>query len=425
MKLLSELMKACFPEIGFVEIKNVVMDSRKIEKNSLFLAIQGGNKYVEEALQMGASLVIADDYHGNYERVCKVENTILCIQELARVYRQALPTIVIAITGSNGKTTTKDISHAILSKCYISKKTLGNYNNHIGLPFTILNLDVEDRFAVLELGMSALGEIDLLGKISAPDYAIITNIGDSHLEFLKTRENVLRAKTELLKYVDAENVITSGDDIFLKSVKASHVGYEEGNEYQIREYQKRGKKTSFMVADTKYEIPLEGKHNVMNTAMSIVLALKVGMTEEEIQKNLQEIEMSPMRFERVVRGKTEYINDAYNASPISTMAALDSFEEIAEPCKIAILGDMLELGEKELEFHKDVLKKAIERNITEILLYGPRMKEALESITGNKEKIQAFESKEEIQQYVRQFPEKIILLKGSRGMKLEEIIEGE
>lgn len=425
MKLLSKLMQACFPEIGFVEIKNVVMDSRKIEKNSLFLAIQGGNQYVEEALQMGASLVIADDYHGSHDKVCKVENTIHCIQELARAYRQALPTILIAITGSNGKTTTKDISYTILSKICTSKKTLGNYNNHIGLPFTILNLDVEDRFAVLELGMSSFGEIDLLGKIAAPNYAIITNIGDSHLEFLRTRENVFKAKTELLKYINSENVITSGDDVFLKNIEASHVGYEEGNEYQIQAYQKKGEKTSFMLAGTTYEIPLEGKHNVMNAAMAIILAKKLGVTEKDIQKSLQEIEISPMRFQRIVRGKTKYINDAYNANPVSMMAALDSLDEISEPYKIAVLGDMLELGEKKVQFHRDVLKKAIKTNITEILVYGPLMREALESFKEGKEKIQAFASKGEIQQYIKQFPEKLVLLKGSRGMKLEEIIEGE
>lgn len=424
MELLAKILREKFSNLENLRIQNVVMDSRNISSGSLFFAIQNGNQYVQEALDKGASLVIADGYSENHEKVIKVKDTILFMQELAAEYRNHLQVKIIAITGSNGKTTTKDIVYAILSKTFRTKKTLGNYNNHIGLPFTILNLEEADEFAVLEMGMSSFGEIDTLGKIARPDYGIITNIGDSHLEFLKTRENVFKAKTELLPYIPKGCFITSGDDIFLQKVSGVHVGYERGNDYVISCYQKEDRKTTFQVNGIPYEISLEGKHNVMNTAMGIVLAEMIGMETEEIQRNLSKIELSPMRFERSKYKGTEYINDAYNASPISMGVALDSLEEMKLDCKIAVLGDMLELGEKEIDFHKSVIQKAMSCHLQAILLYGPRMKTAFHDIAIPKN-VKHFESKQEIQEYLRRFPNKIVLIKASRGMKLEEIIESE
>lgn len=198
--------------------------------------------------------------------------------------------------------------------------------------------------------MSSFGEIDLLGKIARPDYGIITNIGDSHLEFLKTRENVFKAKTELLPYLPEGCFITSGDDVFLK-IPAIHVGYDERNDYRILAT-KKDRRSSFQLNDKQYEIPLEGKHNVMNAAMGIAIAETIGMDSKTIQQNLLQIELSPMRFERSEYQGTKYINDAYNASPISMGVALDSLVETTAECKIAVLGDMLELGEKKLLFIK-------------------------------------------------------------------------
>lgn len=424
MKLLCQILQKKFSHLKELSIQNVVMDSRKVAAGSLFFAIQNGNRYVQEALKKGASIVIADHYSGTDEKVIPVKDTVLFMQELAAEYRSFLKTKLIAITGSNGKTTTKDIVYAILSKTFPTKKTSGNYNNHIGLPFTILNLEEGDEFAVLEMGMSSFGEIDVLGRIARPDYGIITNIGDSHLEFLKTRENVFKAKTELLPYLPQGHFITNGDDIFLKKVSGVHVGYGEGNDYRIVSYQKKERKTSFQVRGKDYEIGLEGKHNVMNAAMGIALAEMIGMKPEEIRRNLSQIELSPMRFERSEYQGTEYINDAYNASPISMFAALDSLEEMKAECKFAVLGDMLELGEREIEFHKEVIQKAVSCHLQAVLLYGARMKQALHDLPFH-EGLHHFENKEAIQEYLRKFSKKTVLIKASRGMRLEEIIEGE
>lgn len=192
-----------------VQIKNVVMDSRKVTEGSLFFAINNGNSYVKDVLDKGASLVIADNTDVVDERIVKVSDTIATMQDLATKYRNKLDIQVIGITGSNGKTSTKDIIYSLLSKKAKTLKTEGNYNNHIGLPYTLLNVTDEEKFVVLEMGMSSLGEIRRLGEISNPDYAIITNIGDSHIEFLKTRDNVFKAKTELLEFVNKENKVGS------------------------------------------------------------------------------------------------------------------------------------------------------------------------------------------------------------------------
>ena len=190
-------------QLNLDKIENVIMDSRKVQKGDLFFAINNGNQYINEVLEKGASVVVADNYLGDDKRVFKVPNTVEFMHKLAKEYRKALGLKVIAITGSNGKTTTKDMIYSVLSRKYITKKTEGNYNNHIGLPFTILQLKEKDEIVVLEMGMSGFGEIDLLSSIAKPNIGVITNIGDSHLEFLKTRENVFKAKTCLLYTSDA------------------------------------------------------------------------------------------------------------------------------------------------------------------------------------------------------------------------------
>ena len=212
-------------QLNLDKIENVIMDSRKVQKGDLFFAINNGNQYINEVLEKGASVVVADNYLGDDKRVFKVPNTVEFMHKLAKEYRKALGLKVIAITGSNGKTTTKDMIYSVLSRKYITKKTEGNYNNHIGLPFTILQLKEKDEIVVLEMGMSGFGEIDLLSSIAKPNIGVITNIGDSHLEFLKTRENVFKAKTELLNYVFSENTYIIGDDQYLKNVVGNKIGF--------------------------------------------------------------------------------------------------------------------------------------------------------------------------------------------------------
>ena len=410
-----------------IEISSVVMDSRKIEKGSLFFAINNGNSYVEEALEKGASLIVADNTEVEDERIVKVENTVATMQELATKYRKKLDIKVIGITGSNGKTTTKDITYSLLSVKAKSLKTEGNYNNHIGLPYTILNLTDEDKFAVLEMGMSSLGEIRRLGEISAPDYAIITNIGDSHIEFLKTRDNVFKAKTELVK---KENTFLCGDDPYFEKLDANRVGFNSNNNFIIEKYEFSDKGSKFVLNGTEYEMSLLGKHNISNASIAIELAKKIGLSDEEIREGLKNIKISNMRFQELKIGKDVYINDAYNASPTSMKAAIDTLNEIyQDKYKVAILGDMLELGENEVDYHVDILEYLDDKNIKLIYLYGERMKKALDIFMKTRReeyRYWYYPTKEGIVESLNNIRmDKVVLLKASRGMALEKIVEAQ
>ena len=411
-----------------VQIKNVVMDSRKVTEGSLFFAINNGNSYVKDVLDKGASLVIADNTDVEDERIVKVSDTVATMQDLATKYRKKLDIQVIGITGSNGKTTTKDIVYSLLSAKAKTLKTEGNYNNHIGLPYTLLNVTDEERFVVLEMGMSSLGEIRRLGEISSPDYAIITNIGDSHIEFLKTRDNVFKAKTELLEFVNKENTFVCGDDEYLAKLDVNRIGFDDSNTHRIESYEFSDKGSKFVLDGKEYEMSLLGKHNISNTAIAIELAKKIGLTDEEIQSGLKEIKISNMRFQEIKIGEDIYINDAYNASPTSMKAAIDTLNEIYnDKYKIVILGDMLELGENEVDYHIDVLNYLLNKNIKLIYLYGERMKKAYDIFMKTKSEEYRFwyyPDKEGIVESLKNIRmEKVILLKASRGTALEDIIK--
>lgn len=429
MKVLNKLLKQMYKMDNERLVTSVVMDSRLIEKGALFFAINNGNSHIEEALKMGASLIIADRYDGNDDRVIKVLDTVEELQKIAKNYREKLDIKIIAITGSNGKTTTKDIISAICSQKFKTKKTEGNYNNHIGLPYTLLQLREDDEVAVLELGMSSLGEIKKLCKISTPDIGVITNIGDSHMEHLKTRENVFKAKTELVPYIKQENLFLYGDDIFLRKLNGIKVGFGKENDYLIKIANEDRGGIEFYLNREKYHTNLNGVHNCINSSIAIAVAKLLGIEKTLIDSSLDKLVLTKMRFEKIQKESDLYINDAYNASPISMKYALETFDNLySDRYNIAVLGDMLELGEKELEFHKEIIIEATKKQIKEIILYGKIMLEAFERLQDegmeDLEKVRYIKDKSEIKNYIisHQNLEKAILLKGSRGMKLEEII---
>lgn len=424
MEILNKLLKDYFKESSIeFKITNVQMDSNKVTKGSLFFAINKGNEYIKDALEKGAELIIGDNISEDIleKNIVRVKNTVSALQELATLYRERLNVTVIGITGSEGKTTTKDLAYSVISQKYRSIKTLGNYNNHIGLPFTIFRLTSEDEVAVLEMGMSNIGEIDRLCQIAKPDYAIITNIGDSHLEFLKNRDNVFRAKTEILKYVEKENVLVIGDDPYLRYLEVVQIGFKENNLIVIRNFEEDENGCKFKLLNEKYSIPINGWYNVLNASLAIVLGRILKVSYNKIQKGLNDLDLTGMRFEKIVKNNILYINDAYNASPVSMKAALSTFKTYpSNSIKVVVLGDMLEMGENEINYHEDVLKYAKEQNFDKIFIYGNRMKEA--SLRLNEKKIKYFEVKSEIIKEIKKLKDPIVLLKGSRGMRLEEII---
>ncbi|WP_073507589.1 UDP-N-acetylmuramoyl-tripeptide--D-alanyl-D-alanine ligase [Streptobacillus notomytis] len=380
----------------------VVINSKESSPNSVFFAINKGNDYAKEAENMGA-FVIYDKKELKISNGYYVENSVKFMQEFAKSYRKNNKFTVIGITGSNGKTTVKDILYSVLKNKGVRVcKTQGNYNNHIGLPFTILSAKDSDEILLLEMGMSNLGEIDLLGNISKPDYSIITNIGQSHLEYLKTMENVFKAKTEIIPHT-SKKVVVNGKDKFLSKL-------DDVIKVEIKDI-----KTNLL-----------GEHNLLNVSIVDSLLKYMGYTD----LCYENIELTEGRFQ-IVNGKYIYINDAYNASPISMKASLETFSKIYnDKFKIIVLGDMLELGKDEKKYHEDLSYVLKEINFDEIYLYGICMKYLYEKLCNLDNiyfKFKHFDNKEEIKITINNIDttkEKVVLLKGSRSMKMEDIMEG-
>lgn len=424
MKELLKLIEEKFHKTFKIDnISKVEIDSRNIKKGDLFFAINNGRNYIENVLKTEDTIVICDDNKWkNHERVIVVEDTIKAIQSIAKDYRKRLNIKLVGITGSEGKTTTKDIIHGILSSKYKTKKTVGNYNNHIGLPFTILQLDENDEFGVIEMGMSHKGEISALCDIANIDYGVITNIGDSHLEFMINRDNVFLEKSQIKNYISEKNFFIFGDDVYLKNLSGNKIGFNENNDFVISDYSETIDGVNFSVNSNSYSFKLNGKHNCINASIGITLGLSLGLTSSEIQKGLNLVQVTPMRFQKIEKDGILYINDAYNASPVSMKASLETFNRINFPKKkLAILADMGEMGKDEIFYHEDVLNFANNTDIDTIIILGSLMKEAYKNIKSNK--FILVENKDEIKKLIKNnFSDRVILLKGSNFNHLWEII---
>lgn len=426
MKKMIEIINKMLPiKTKLTKIGNVCMDSRKVEKDDIFFALNNGRNYISQVLEKGASLVICDDkkWEDN-EKVVVVEDTLKTMQELAKEYRKSLLVKIIGVVGSNGKTTTKDIIYSVLSSKYKCIKTEGNYNNHIGVPYTLLQLREDDKYAVVEMGMSSRGEIKFLCEMALPDYGIMTNIGDSHLEFLLNRDNVFIEKSEIKNYVDSDKLIVFGDDIYLKKLDAIKVGFEENNKFIIKNYTENFEGVNFEIENEKYSFGMNGKHNCINASIGVAVGKIIGLTHEEIEKGLKNCKVTPMRFQKIEKNGIKYINDSYNASPVSMKYSLETLDKVyRENKKVAVLADMGELGKDELKYHVEVLKYALTLNIEKIIVFGDIMKKATEEIE-NKEKLIIAETKEEIKDIIKKdFSDSIILIKGSNFNHLWEIME--
>ena len=426
MKKLVEIITKILPiKTKILNIGNVQMDSRKIEKDDIFFALNSGKNYISQVLEKGASLVICDDkkWEG-HEKVAVVEDTLKAMQEIAKEYRKSLPVKIIGVVGSNGKTTTKDIVYSVLSSKYKCVKTEGNYNNHIGVPYTLLQIKENDEFAVVEMGMSSRGEIKFLCETALPDYGIITNIGDSHLEFLLNRENVFIEKSEIKNYVDKDRLIIFGDDFYLKNLNGIKVGFEKNNNFIIKNYTETSDGVSFEIEKEKYNFKMNGKHNCINAAFGTVIGKIAGLSYEEIERGLENCKVTPMRFQKIEKNGIKYINDSYNASPVSMKYSLETLADAYEGIsKIAVLADMGELGKDELKYHIEVLEYAVALDIEKIIVFGNIMKEAAEKIE-NREKLIIAETKEEIKNIIRKdFADRVVLIKGSNFNHLWEIME--
>ncbi|QAA32030.1 UDP-N-acetylmuramoyl-tripeptide--D-alanyl-D-alanine ligase [Clostridium manihotivorum] len=418
----------------------VSTDTRKIEKQSIFFALRGenfnGNNYIEEAVKKGASVCIVDEERAEFANlqcnIIKVLDSKKALQALAKYYRNKLGLKVVGITGSNGKTSTKDILAAILGEKYSVFKTKGNFNNDIGLPLMILELDRSIDIAVLEMGMSNLREIHLLADIARPDIALITNIGLSHIENLKSRENILKAKMEIVDYFNEENtLIVNGDDDLLKDViseqyKIIKTGLDKYNDLiasnvtlfkDHSEFEVMGEDTKF-----NFSLPMLGKHSIQNCLLCLQVGKLLGISMKEMNDGLNNIEATSMRLEIIEEEKITIVNDCYNASPSSMKAAIDVVNNIAENRKVAILGTMRELGDESLKAHTETGLYAKENNIDLLLCCGQYSEGFKTGFEG--ENCIVFDSKEELINSLKDLIKEkdTVLVKASRGMKFEDIV---
>jgi UDP-N-acetylmuramoyl-tripeptide--D-alanyl-D-alanine ligase len=424
------------------EFSNVIIDSRKVSQGDIFIAVKGenfdGHKFVKGAIECGAKLCIVHEKE-RYENLDKsvsiilVKDTKRALLDLASYYISTLDIKVIGITGSTGKTSTKDLMAAALSKKYRVFKTQGNFNNDIGLPLMIFKLDKTYEVAILEMGMSNLGEIDTLAKVAKPTIGVITNIGTSHLENLKTRENILKAKLEIANNFTKNNVlIINGDNDMLHDYstdkyKIVRIGInsdynfkgcriiinKDSIEFGIRENGKDGNAT--------IKVPVPGKHNVLNSLLAIAVARELKVTYEEIKEGIQNLKSTSMRLDVISLNDYTIINDAYNASPDSMEAALDVLKQYGGR-KIAVLGTMKELGDSSAKAHEQVGAYAKSSGVDLLFTLG-EFNQDFKNGYGS-ENFMAFDSMEKLIEELKKNikSDDVLLVKASRSMKLETII---
>lgn len=429
-----------------VEFDAVSTDTRDIPEGSIFIALKGekfnGNDYVKDAALNGAALCIIDEVRYSQEEVkdnvsvVLVDNCRTALLDLAEYYRSKLPIRVIGITGSTGKTSTKDLVAAALGAKFKVFKTKGNFNNEIGLPLMIFKLDSSYDIAVLEMGMSNFNEIHNLVKVARPDMAIITNIGVSHIENLKTRENILKAKLEITDYFNEKSVLIINNDNDLLSTldvekfKIIKTGIENGQEVIAKDIELNEGKIRFKVEDNDghesdyFDIPVPGKHNILNSLLAIACCRELGMSYDLIADGISNLETTSMRLDIVKGNKFTIIDDCYNASPDSMRAAIDVLSDLDAKRRIAILGTMKELGETSYGLHKEIGEYVNAKNIDTLIVLG-EYADAFKEGCGEKIRFESFSSFEEVSDFLDKIVLQgdAILVKASRSMKFETIVK--
>jgi len=427
--------------------KGVSIDSRQIESGQLFFAIRGKNydahDFAVQAVFAGASGLVLErmvpDLPPGVD-VFLVPDTLAALQSLARYNRSAFNIPVIAVTGSAGKTTTKDLMAGVLSVKFNTLKTTGNQNNEIGLPLTLLSLDESHEALVAEMAMRGPGEIDFLCRLAVPNAAIITNIGEAHLELLGSVEKIAQAKGELLEHIPAGGFAVLNAQspyIYMQAARCRgrviFFGASSNLDIYARDIRISGEGSTFTVEAEGYSfnifLPLPGLHNVLNALSVIGAALELGFTTGEITEGLARIALSGSRLEMLNLKGIIVINDTYNANPSSVKAALEVLAEVADDKrKIAVLGDMLELGEKADLFHNQLGESIASTGVDYLITVGRLARQiALGAIKSGMSGSHIFicdsnaEGFEKLEKLLA--TDDVVLIKGSRGMHMEEIIQ--
>lgn len=416
----------------FLQCKSVSIDTRKIEKDSMFFAIKGenfdANTFAASALELGALYVIIDN--ASYvidERTILVENSLETLQELAKFHRAYLKLPIVALTGSNGKTTTKELINVVLSKKYKTKATVGNLNNHIGVPLTLLSFTKETEIGIVEMGANHKKEIAFLCEIAQPDYGYITNFGKAHLEGFGGVEGVIEGKSEMYQYLaknDKLVFVNLEDPIQIeksKEIKSFTFGL---NKYEANLNIKTITANPFVAIDYNnfsVESHLIGLYNANNINAAVAIGNYFKVENTAIKEAIENYIPENNRSQLLKKGSNQIILDAYNANPSSMAVAITNFLQLENQNKIMILGDMFELGQESPQEHKIIVDSLSEQNQSVCYLIGRAFYENKVS----NENIEFFESFDAFAAYLKTltFENNTILIKGSRGMALERTLE--
>lgn len=423
-------------------IKNISTDTRNIKEGDLFIPIIGenfdGHNFIDVAFEKGAIACLSQKDIKTNNIVINVKDTKEALKDLAMYYKSLFNIPVVALTGSAGKTTTKDMLASCLSIKYNTVKTQGNFNNEIGLPLTIFNIEEDTEVVVLEMGMNHFGEIRELSKIAKPDIALITNIGVSHIENLGSREGILRAKYEIFEYLKPNGIkVLNGDDDMLSTLKEDSKRcyfYSVDNKLDayatnIKENGIDSISATINYFDKSFNVNLKipGKHMISNALAVTLICNRLGLKESEIKEGLETFKPSKMRMDIIKTDKYTVINDVYNANPNSMKATLDVLSN-TKGRKVAILGDMFELGEYANDMHYDVGKYATEKGIDELIFIGEHsyyMLQGAKSNKNSKSNINYFKTQDDFIENIDNVLNEgdTILVKASRGMKLENTVD--
>lgn len=428
------------------QITGVITDSRKVKEGDLFVALKGqqvdGHDFLNKAVELGASALLVSQQPAELPSgvpVIKVADTLVALQQLGSHNRLKLNIPVIAVTGSNGKTSTKDMLAAVLQTRFKTLKTQGNFNNELGLPLTLLNLEEDHQAAIVEMGMRGLGQIDFLAGLAKPTGAVITNIGEAHLELLGSVHNIAQAKTEVLEHIPTEGfAVLNGDSPFIKELASRCKGkvwlysLTEDADITASQLQPEGNGVRYQVkypgGSGEIFLPVPGSHNVMNSLAAIGVGLQLGLSFQEIAQGLAQVELTHSRLEIIEKNGYTIINDTYNASPSSTKAALRVLQETAKGRRIAVLGNMYELGALEQSGHREVGEAAAAQEVATLVAVGD-LAQFIAQGAGDaglpQERVHHCATNSEALEVLQKIlkPGDAILIKGSRGMRMEEIVQ--
>ena len=413
----------------YLESSSVSTDTRKVNKKDLFFALKGdtfnGNRFAKDAIEKGASYAIIDEvaYKKN-DKYILVDNTLETLQELAKFHRTYLGIKIIALTGSNGKTTTKELINAVLSQKYNTVATIGNLNNHIGVPLTLLSMNSSTEIGIVEMGANHQKEIEFLCSIAQPDFGYITNFGKAHLEGFGSVEGVIKGKSELYTYLKTNQKL-----IFVNSDDTTQVNLlrDYSNLYSFGNSETNDTVISFMEANpfvisnfknSTIESQLIGNYNFNNICAAITIGNYFDIGTASIKDAISNYKPTNNRSQIITRGSNKIILDAYNANPTSMKAALDNLSQLNDNNKISILGDMFELGNDSKKEHQFIADYATKLELNELYLVG----ENFYSIKTNAKVYKNFETFKN-DTNLKSVENTTILIKGSRGMALERILD--